>query len=60
MQAGSAPQLGGAGEVHGGQAHQNVRSNQSYTRLNSPAMVVEGHAIVERERGRLLKMLGEG
>jgi hypothetical protein len=27
---------------------QNVRNSQSYTFLNSPAMVVDGHAVVER------------
>jgi len=31
--------------VHGGQTHQNVRNNQSYTFLKSPAMVAEGHAV---------------
>ena len=39
--------------MHGGQTHQNVRNSQSYTFLNSPAMVVEGHAVVEREGGRV-------
>lgn len=51
MRPGSAPQLGGAGDVHGGQTHQNVRRSQSYTRLKSPAMVAEGHAGgVDRDR----------
>lgn len=58
MRPGSAPQLGGAGEVHDDPTHQNVRNNQSYTRLNNPAMVVvEGRAPRCRlETGRDVEM----
>lgn len=38
--------------------HQNVRNNQSYTFLNSPAMIVEGHAAVERAGSAEGKELG--
>jgi hypothetical protein len=36
------------GRCMAAKTHQNVRNSQSYTFLKSPAMVVEGHAVVER------------